>query len=141
MNNSRGQAFVETAIVLPFAFLLLFLVIELSIVFTLKSTLELATFRAARSYISLQSQKTCETIIKQGTRFFAFRSDNSTNTTVKISKTENKVTVSVTYLYKPLFPIYSLLKLILNQHSPTNSSIESHTKRDIAIKSSRILYK
>lgn len=150
MNNTRGQAFIEAAIVLPFAFLLLFLLFEFSFVFITKNLLELATFRAARSYISLNNDKISENALSQTMKSVAFSKIGEKSHYIEFENKPGSIKVSAVYFYKPLFPIYRLLKIVavnpLNINAKTPLAVRaveslgaSSEKRTIYICSERSL--
>jgi hypothetical protein len=123
MNNTKGQAFVEAVIVLPFAFLLLFLLFEFSFVFITKNLLELATFRAARSYISLNKRDISEKALVQTMKSVAFSKIAEKSHYIEFEDKPGSIKVSAVYFYKPLFPIYRLLKIVAAE--PLNITAKS----------------
>ncbi|MBL8029035.1 MAG: pilus assembly protein [Fibrobacteres bacterium] len=112
MRNCDGQAFVETAIVLPFAFLLLFLLFEFSLVYVANNLLELATFRAARSYLSVYDKETADKAFALTMKPVNFSGNKKVLYYSEYGETDNEITVSIVYFYTPLFPIYRLADLL-----------------------------
>jgi len=112
MRNSRGQIVVELAILLPLAFFLIFILAELCFLFNAKQLLYLGSFQAARSYLVKKDAAAAETSLQSAISPAVFRETLREAVYLKVSEKGDAVLAEAVLLYRPLFPVLPLAKLM-----------------------------
>lgn len=108
----RGQVAVETALVLPLALILIFILLELCMLFNARQRLQLGTFRAARSYMVRHDPARARETLLAVLRPVTFNGKTGTRADVRVVETEGCVTARSVFLYKPLLPVFPLARML-----------------------------
>jgi hypothetical protein len=112
MRNCGGQIASELAILLPLFFFLIFILAELCFLFNAKQLLFLGSFRAARSFLVKKAPSASEAALNDAVSPAEFRDSPQDVTYLKISEGNGVVTAEAVLLYRPLFPVLPLAKLM-----------------------------
>jgi hypothetical protein len=112
MRNCRGQTVVELAIILPLAFFIIFILAELCFLFNAKQLLYLGSFQAARSYLVKKDVAAAETSLQSAISPAVFRETAREAAYLKVAEKGDAVVAEAVLLYRPLFPVLPLAKLM-----------------------------
>ena len=118
MREPKGQVAVELAIVLPLALLFLFVLFELCLLFNARQVALLSAFRAARSFVAEKNHAHASACALKTLGPVVFRAAPDDVAFVEVGQENEKIRARVFLLHKPLFPVFSLVRLLGRKDLP-----------------------
>ncbi|OGJ88587.1 MAG: hypothetical protein A2268_16000 [Candidatus Raymondbacteria bacterium RifOxyA12_full_50_37] len=118
MRGSKGQAAIEFAIVIPFLLFFLFAATETGLLYTAKHCADLGTFRAARSFRARRQQEAASQALWRTIAPLARRDTPESLSYISIFENSHAVEATTVFLYRPVFPVLPLARLLGNTFLP-----------------------
>ena len=131
--NQKGQITVELAIIIPLALFIIFALAELCFMYNAKQVALLGAFRSARSYAVTKRKSSADSCMYRTLKTVTFRNSADNVSYLEINEHDNKIFLSVVYLYKPLFPILPLANFL--GHSLFSDNHSSFVEAAVRIRS------